>query len=360
MTESYVTDKRALIAGITGISGGNLAERLLADGWTVYGLARRPSPLPAGVRPVAADLLDAEATKAALAGIDPTHVFVTTWLRQQTETENCRVNGTMMTNLLAGVENAASLRHVALVTGLKHYLGPFEAYAKSKPETPFSEEQPRLPYQNFYYVQEDILFAGAARRGYNWSVHRPHTLIGWALGNAMNMGVTLACYAAICRETGRPFVFPGSPEQYEAVTDVTDARILASQLAWAATAPAAANEAFNIVNGDQFRWRRLWTVLADALGVPAAPYPGHPTPLVEQMADAGEIWPRIVAKHGLAPYAIGELASWWHSDADLGRTLETFTSMTKSRNLGFLDYQDTTRSFTDLFARLRHTRIIPQ
>ena len=43
-----MTDKRALIAGITGISGGNLAERLLADGWTVYGLARRPAPVPAG------------------------------------------------------------------------------------------------------------------------------------------------------------------------------------------------------------------------------------------------------------------------------------------------------------------------
>ena len=48
----------------------------------------------------------------------------------------------------------------------------------------------------------------------------------------MNMGVTLAIYAEICRETGRPFVFPGSPEQYNTVTDVTDARILAHQLEW--------------------------------------------------------------------------------------------------------------------------------
>ena len=354
-----MTDKRALIAGITGISGGNLAERLLADGWTVYGLARRPSPLAAGVQPVAADLLNADATAAALAGLDPTHVFITTWLRQATETENCQVNGAMVRNLLAGVHAAPSLQHVALVTGLKHYLGPFEAYGKNKPETPFREEQPRLPYQNFYYVQEDIVFEAAAKRGNTWSVHRPHTLIGWALGNAMNMGVTLACYAAICKETGRPFVFPGSPEQYEAVTDVTDARILASQLAWAATSPAAENEAFNIVNGDQFRWRQLWKVIAAALGVEPAAYPGHPTPLVEQMADAAEIWPRIVAKHGLADYKIDYLASWWHSDADLCRTLETFTSMTKSRRLGFLDYQDTEKSFTDVFDRLRQAKIIP-
>lgn len=354
-----MAQKRALIAGITGISGGNLADRLLADGWTVHGLARDPAAAPAGVGRMAVDLMDAAATRAALAGLDPTHVFFTTWARQPNEAENIRVNGQMLSNLLAGVQGAKALEHVALVTGLKHYLGPFEAYAKVKPETPFREEQARLPYPNFYYAQEDILFAAAARQGFSWSVHRPHTLIGWALGNAMNMGVTLACYAAICRETGRPFVFPGSPEQYEAVTDVTDARILASQLAWAATTPSARNEAFNIVNGDVFRWRRLWTVIADALGVPAAPYSGTPSPLEVQMADAAEIWPRIVARHGLVDIPIGRLASWWHTDADLGRTLETFTSMTKSRRLGFVEYQDTERSFTDLFAQLRKARITP-
>src|SRR5439155_1610807 len=118
-------------------------------------------------------------------------------------------------------------------------LGPFEAYAKAQPDTPFSEDQARLPYENFYYVQEDILFAAAERDGFTWSVHRPHTLIGWALGNAMNMGVTLAVYGAICRERGRAFRFPGSREQWEAVTDVTDAGLLAEHLVWAATTPAA-------------------------------------------------------------------------------------------------------------------------
>lgn len=34
----------ALIVGVTGISGYNLANVLLADGWAVYGLARRPPP----------------------------------------------------------------------------------------------------------------------------------------------------------------------------------------------------------------------------------------------------------------------------------------------------------------------------
>ncbi len=96
-------------------------------------------------------------------------------------------------------------------------------------------------------------------------------------------------------------MFPGSPEQYEAVTDVSDARIVAKQLLWAATTPAAANQAFNIANGDVFRWRRMWGTVAAALGVEAAPYPGHPQPLAQQMADAGPIWDRIVQQHGLSP-----------------------------------------------------------
>ena len=54
-----------------------------------------------------------------------------------------------------------------------------------------------------------------------------------------------------------------------------------------------------------------------------------------------------------------KLASWWHSDADLGRTLECFTDMTNSRVRGFSAYQQTTRSFFDVFDELRERRIIP-
>jgi nucleoside-diphosphate-sugar epimerase len=350
---------RALVVGATGISGGNVAQRLLADGWDVAGLCRRPEGLDGRITPLVADLLDPDAVAATVRGTAPTHVFFTTWTRCATEAENCDVNGRMLQNLLDAVAVEKSVAHVALVTGLKHYLGPFEAYAKVQPDTPFSEEQDRLPFENFYYVQEDILFAAADRDGFTWTVHRPHTLIGWALGNAMNMGVTLAVYAAICRETGRPFHYPGSQQQWEAVTDVTDAGLLAEHLVWAATTPGAANQGLNIVNGDVFRWRRLWPRLAAALGVEPAPFDGEPVPLEQQMADAAEVWPEIVRRHGLREFPVETLASWWHTDADLGRTIETFTDMGRSRRLGFAGVRDSESSFTDLFARLRRERIVP-
>jgi nucleoside-diphosphate-sugar epimerase len=351
---------RALVVGVTGITGNAVAERLRSTGWDVCGVCRRrPRQALDGVTYVQADLTAADSVRKALEPLDVTHLFYCSWSRQATESENCAVNGAMLGNVLAALDARRDLRHVALVTGLKHYLGPFEAYGQARPETPFREDQPRLPYENFYYTQEDVLFEAAERRGFTWSVHRPHTVIGWAIGNAMNMGLTLAVYGTICRETGRPFVFPGSPEQYDAVTDVTDARLLARHLEWAATTPAAANQALNIVDGDVFRWRRMWGVVAGGLGVEPAPYPGQATPLETQMVDAETTWDPLVEKYDLATHGVGALASWWHTDADLGRTLETFTDMGKSRRLGFVDYQDTERSFLDLFDRLRAERVIP-
>jgi len=350
----------ALVVGASGIVGNNLARHLRARGWQVHGLARRPPEGIDGVVPVAADLLDPQSLRAALQGLRPTDVFLSTWLRQDTEAENIRINRAMVRNVLDALSPAGSVKHVALVTGLKHYLGPFEAYGKGVlPATPFREEQPRLDLENFYYAQEDEVFAAAARDGFGWSVHRPHTIIGYALGNAMNMGVTLAAYATICRESGRPFLFPGSAVQWNGLTDMTDARLLARHLEWAATTAAARNQAFNVVNGDVFRWNWMWTRLAGWFGLQPAPFPGEGIPLERQLADAGPVWAAIARRHDLAVADLSRITSAWHTDADLGRPIEVVTDMSKSRKLGFTDYQATDDSFFDLFATLREARVIP-
>jgi nucleoside-diphosphate-sugar epimerase len=310
----------ALIAGITGIVGNNLAHQLSSTGWQVHGLSRRPSTPIDGVTFVAADLLDPTSLRSAVASLRPSHVFIATWLRQPTEAENIRVNSAMVRNLLEAVTPENSVRHVA---------------------------------------QEDEVFTAAARHQFGWSVHRPHTIIGYALGNAMNMGVTLAAYATICRETGRPFLFPGSATQWNSLTDMTDARLLARHIEWAATTPAARGQAFNIVNGDVFRWSWMWPRLASWFGIESAPFPGKGTPLEQQLAGTESIWHDIAKSHNLIEPNLNHLISAWHTDADLGRPIEVVTDMGKSRKLGFLDYQATDDSFFDLFTRLRQNHIIP-
>ncbi|KAJ1684628.1 hypothetical protein LUZ63_020383 [Rhynchospora breviuscula] len=353
------TDRTALVVGATGISGGALSRRLVADGWRVLGLSRRSASEVEGVEPVLADLTDADALREALSSYAPTHLFLTAWARQDTEKQNIEVNAGIVRDVLAAVRPAGSVQHVALVTGLKHYLGPFEAYGQGEmPDTPFHEDEERLPYPNFYYAQEDEVFAAAERDGFTWSVHRAHTMVGRAVGNAMNMAQTLAAYAAICRETGRRFTFPGSRVQWDGLTDVTDADLLADQMAWAATAPAAADTAFNTANGDVFRWRWLWPRLAERLGVEWEGYDDHPRPLEEQMDGAGDVWRTIAQREGLVASEVEQVASWWHTDADLGREMECLTDQTRSRERGWTGYRSTLASFLDTFDELEAARII--
>jgi nucleoside-diphosphate-sugar epimerase len=358
--ENIVMAKTALVVGASGIVGSSLARHLTSRGWQVYGLARRPPTGIDGVVPVAADLLDPQSLHAALDDVRPSHVFISTWLRQKTEAENITVNRSMVRNVLEALSPGGSVEHAALVTGLKHYLGPFESYGKGTlPPTPFRETQPRLDIENFYYAQEDELFAAASRDGFGWSIHRPHTIIGYAIGNAMNMGVTLAAYATICRATGRPFLFPGSAMQWNGLTDMTDAGLLARHLEWAATTAAARNQAFNVVNGDVFRWSWMWSRIAEWFDLEPAPFPGEGIPLERQLSDAGPIWAGIAGDKHLVESDLGVIASAWHTDADLRRPIEVVTDMSKSRKLGFLDYQATDEAFFALFKRLRESRIIP-
>lgn len=351
----------ALVVGASGITGGNLAELLIKKGWETYGLSRKPNKEIKDLKPIAADLLDIDNLKSALMEVKPTHVYITTWMRNDTEAENIRVNGLMVRNLLDVLSQKGSIKHVALVTGLKHYLGPFEAYAKDGflPETPLREEHPRLDLENFYYAQEDEVYAAAERDGFTWSIHRPHTVIGKAVGNAMNMGTTLAVYATICKETGRPFIWPGSLAQWSGLSDVTDARVLAEHLIWASTTEIARNEAFNVVNGDVFRWNRLWKRIANYFGVEPIGFTGEIQSLDEEMADDTVVWQQIVEKYNLKEHNLSRLASAWHTDLDLGRPIEVMTDMSKSRKMGFTVFQNTEETFFDLFDRLREARLIP-
>ena len=351
----------ALVVGATGITGSNLAEKLIEKGWKTYGLARNPNTNIAGLVPISADLLDIKDLNTKLQDIAPTHVFFTTWMRNDTEAENIRVNSSMVRNLLDSLSPKKSVQHVALVTGLKHYLGPFEAYAKAGtlPETPVREEHPRLDLENFYYAQEDEVYAAAARDGFTWSIHRPHSVIGKAVGNLMNMGTTLAVYATICKETGRPFRFPGSGAQWNGVSDVTDAVVLAEHLIWASTTEAARNEAFNVANGDVFRWNWLWKQIAVWFAVEPAGFDGTIHTLEEEMANDADSWKDLAAKYNLKETDVNRLASPWHTDLDLGRPMEVLTDMSKSRKLGFTVYQDTRDSFFNLFEKLRLENLIP-
>ena len=59
------------------------------------------------------------------------------------------------------------------------------------------------------------------------TVFRPEGVIGYGVGNPMNLLMVIAVYASICRELGQPLRFPGSVAAYDAMYQVTDAELLA-------------------------------------------------------------------------------------------------------------------------------------
>ena len=161
----------------------------------------------------------------------------------------------MVANLIDSL--TCSMQHFVLVTGLKHYMGPFEKFDQMKDTQviPFKETNPRLPFKNFYYAQEDVLFERAAKKGFTWSIARPNSMIGYCLGQQMNIGIAIAVYACLCKHQGMPFVFPGTPSGYDVFLDATDVDLLADHVIWQATNPNCANQAYNVVNGDVFRYQ---------------------------------------------------------------------------------------------------------
>jgi nucleoside-diphosphate-sugar epimerase len=340
--------------------GGNILSHLLEQHVPVLALARNAQSIRSPATGVSADLSDKDSLIKGLKGKTARHVYFTTWKPEETEQEACEVNSRYMRNFFdAAREIGLGIDHVSLVTGLKHYLGPFADFGKVMPDTPFQEDSARLDLPNFYYAQEDVLFDAAKRSGFSWSVHRPNSIIGFGLHALMNMGLTLACYAALCRETGQPFLFSGVPEQWDMLTEVSDARQVASQTIWAANTPAAAGQAYNTANGDVFRWRSMWPVLARYFGLKSEPYGGSQLSLSEMMADADKAWRDMATKYNLIEPNLNKLAKWWHCDADFGRNVECISDMSRSRALGFNGYQNSRQTFTDLFSQLTDAHIIP-
>ena len=119
-------------------------------------------------------------------------------------------------------------------------------------------------------------------------------------------------------------------------------------------------KAFNTVNGDNFRWEYMWGEIASYFGIEPAPYPEKETPLVEQMADAGPVWKTIAETHGLVESDVSRVASFWHSDLDMGRPMDILTDISKCRELGFTGHYSTKKSFYHYFDQMKAEGTIPK
>ncbi len=351
--------KKAVVVGALGVIGRYIVARLEEEGgWEIVGLSRRERESRDRTRYVSVDLLDQESIAATMdATADATHVFYAAFQAAPGAASgyaaNIAPNLRMLVNAVSAVEErSTALKRVVLVTGTKTYgvhMGPYK--------TPARESDPRHMPPNYYFNQVDWLVERQKGKSWDWTELRPQTLCGFAPGTPMSIVPVICVYAAFCRELGLPLRFPGSPAAYEAIYQVTDSAHFANACLWAAREPSCSNEAFNITNGDYFRWSNLWPLFAEYFGLPYAP--PQTISLTQMMADKEPLWNEIVSKYGLKPHPFRDIAAWEFGDYVFGTYWDVMSNVTKSRQHGFHDVVDSEEMFLRLFRQFRDEKITP-
>ena len=350
-----------LVAGASGLVGEAALEAFARKGWDVIAVSRRP-PEPVGgaaVRHIALDLTDAAACLAAVSGLsEVTHVVYAALFEKPgliagwRERDQMDTNQAMLRNLMTPlVDVAKGLKHVTLLQGTKAY----GAHFRAKVPLPARERAPRDDHENFYWLQQDDLAAMAKSKGFGWTIFRPQIIVGAAWGAAMNPLIAIAAYAAIRRELGLSLPYPGGAPQ---VMELVDPRLLGEAFVWAAGAPEAVGETFNITNGDVYAWQEVWPALAHAFGMTQGP--DEPLRVAPFLTEHAHVWDRLVQSHGLRPIGIDALVGESHHYIDAllragadEPTPPILVSTIKLRQAGFgacFDSEDTLLHWLDVLA----------
>jgi nucleoside-diphosphate-sugar epimerase len=355
-----------LVVGASGLVGSAAVEAFLAVGYDVVAVSRRRPEVdrPEPFRHLSLDLEDADACRTAADALGAvTHVvyaavaeapgLVGGWY----DPGQMARNAAMLANLLDPLCDAAdAVAHVNLLQGTKAY----GAHRHPIP-VPARESAPRDPHDNFYWLHEDHVASLARRHGFATTIWRPQLIVGPNHGVAMNLPPVIGAYAALCSQEGEAFGFPGGASP---VWEAVDVRLLADAMVWAASSAEAADETFNLTNGEVFEWRSSWPSFARALGVEVGP--DRPRRLAEWLPARADAWDRLTLRHGLRPIPLGDLLGESHHYADLcfahGRDQPgppTFLSTVKVKQAGYCGVWDTEASFAHWFAVLQDRRILP-
>ncbi len=347
-----------LVAGVTGIAGSYISKHLLDAGYQVSGIARRAPADPIdGVRYLQADLDDAASLQSNIDNPGQyTHIVYAGFAAREgaSWSEVSDWNATLFRTLIDWAQTALpNLQRVLLMQGQKYYgshLGPFR--------TPSRESDARHEGQNFYFDQQDDLSDAAARCGWSWTALRPHIVCGLNLRASMNPLVLIGAYASVCKALGEPLTFPGKPTAYDTLYQATDADLLGRAGVWSLLDDNAANQAYNITNGDLFRWRHVWEILAAKLNMPL----GEPDQraLAPFSVEHADLWSTLARSQNLLEPDIHNLGDWTFANYIISCDWDIAASTVKARLDGFSDCRDSLEMWSTRLDEMQHSRILPR
>jgi nucleoside-diphosphate-sugar epimerase len=354
-----------LVAGATGLVGRAAMQHFARSGVRTTAASRRRPFDTYGADFVALDLTDPAACADALGPLDDVTQVVFAALHEESDLvagwlqeRHIKRNGAMLRNLLEVVDRASpALRNVTILQGPKAYgvhVGSIRPGARE-------DRDERRDVPNFYWEQEDYLKAKQVGRGWGWTVFRPALVVGEAIGGAMNLIAALGVYAALLKDQGLPLAYPGG---VGSLLEATDTELMARAFDWAGRDAAAANQTFNITNGELFSLKDQWPVIAEALGMAVGP--DAPLAFADELPKAAAAWDRIRETHGLAAPGLDAFIgqSFQFADFVLARgSVEarqpSAMSSIKIRRAGFDETLYTDDMLRKWFRRYQDDRLLP-
>jgi len=341
-----------LIVGASGAVGGGVHKAFAEADWSVTTLGRSakgPGPSPH----ISADLLKPESLAAQSARLrDVTHLFYAALKPDPDPAMEADANAAMLENIVSAVRaSGAPLERLTFIQGGKVYGAHLGVY-----KTPAREDDSRHFPPNLYFRHEDYARSLEAK-GIAWTCLRPDIIIGPSLGSAMNLGNLIGVYGALCKETGTAMQFPGTEAAYRgALVNCTSAQVLGAAALW--SAQTGADGAFNVTNGDIFRWSHVWPRLAQWFGVAV----GEPQPisLAERIAAMAPVWKRLAKREGLAESDVERIAKGAFGDFIFHVETDAVFDVTKARQAGFpgMDRR-TDDEFVAHLEAMRQANLIP-
>lgn len=358
-------ENKILVAGASGLIGLAAVEAFLDAGWNVVGISRRKPELPSRRRVefVSADLRDEKSVRDGLSAVSGVSHLAYAAISESADDlvggwsdgERIAANNAMLRNIVEALVAAKlPLSHVSILQGTKAYGG----HVRPIP-IPARESDPRFDHANFFLDQEDYVRETGAQYGFAYTALRPQLVTGKIPG-ALNVLPAIGVYAAIRHEKGEPFSFPGGPSF---VWESADADLVGKVMVWAAEAPEAANEIFNVTNGDVFEWRSVWPAMAKTLGVDIGP--DEPASVSAYIRENEGVWGQIVAKYDLKSADLRSFVGQGDQHADFvfaygaPAAPVAFVSTVKLRKAGFNAAVDTREAFLGALHWMIDQKLLP-
>lgn len=245
--------RTVLVTGASGMLGGAVAARLVADGWHVRTLQRRPSGV-LGAHDELGSVTDPEAVARAVAGVEAVvHLAAKVDIvGPEDEFREVNVGGTR--TLLEAARDAGVSRTVFVSSPSVAHTGASLVGAGAGPAEP---SRARGPYARTKAAAEQLALA-ADQPGFRVLAVRPHVV--WGPGDTQLVGRIVARARA-----GRlPILGSGAP-----LIDTTYVDNAVDALVAALAAPADSyGQAYVVTNGEPRPVRELIDAICAASGVP--------------------------------------------------------------------------------------------